>query len=205
VACGLRDGDDGTPDGTPTAGVDATPTAEIPPEEALGRWVQNRLNVGFVPDCDDARRPDDVGKQCARLRGERDGMVAYELGPAFAEYTRLMILERVGSAWTLAHLENRDPALPPVPGIPWPLAVGATVVVAGTGDCLRVRAQPGVQEELVDCLEDGTEVTVNAGPAERDGLQWWQLDGKGWSAGNWLRYPEEVAAGSTATPALERD
>lgn len=199
VACGLVGNE--TEDGKETATPDVTPEAAIPSEEALRRWVENRLAVGFVADCDDARRPEDVGKQCARFRSERDGMVAYELGPVFSEYTRLMILKRVGDTWTLAHMEERDPNQPPVPGIPWPLEVGASVLVAGTGDCLRVRERPGTQAPEVACLDDGTAVTISSGPVEIDGYEWWQLEGyDGWSASNWLRYPDEAPAGPTATP-----
>lgn len=201
IACGFAGGDGDTQDGEATATANAMPTAATPPEEALRLWVERRLYQGFVADCDQARRPDDVGKQCARFRGERDGLLAYELGPTFAEYTRLIILKRAGETWTIEKLEARDPDLPPVPGIPWPLQVGATVVVAGTGDCLRVREHPGVQALEVSCLDDGTTVTISAGPVEIDGFRWWQLEGYGWSAGNWLRYPEEASeAGPTATP-----
>ena len=177
----------GTPNGTPA----------IPPEDALARYVQNRLSQGFVADCVKAQRPGDVGKQCARYRGERDGFLAYELGPVFAEYTRLIILERAGDSWTIAHLENRDPAQPPAPGIPWPLRPGAEVVVAGTDDCLRVRAQPRVSAPEIACLDDGTAVTIASGPQDADGFQWWELESYGgWAAGNWLRYPDEAPTGT---------
>jgi hypothetical protein len=199
VACGIMG--DSTKDAVVTPAPDATSEAAVPPEEALRGWVQNRLEVGFVANCDEARRPDDVGKQCARFRGEREGMLAYELGPVFSEYTRLVILKRVGDTWTLARMEERDPNLPPVPGIPWPLEVGVSVVVAGTDDCLRVRERPGTQAPEVACLPDGTAVTISSGPVEIDGFEWWQLEGyDGWSASNWLRYPDEAPVGPTATP-----
>lgn len=188
IACGDGDRAAPAPDGTQAG---PTPTASTPPEEALRLFVQRRLGQGFVADCEEARRPGDVGKQCARFRGERDGLLAYELGPTFSEFTRLIILERAAGSWTIAHLENRDPDLPEVPGIPWPLQVGASVVVAGTGDCLRVRSQPGVNSPQVDCIDDGVTVTINAGPVEQDDLEWWQLEGYGWVAGAWLRYPDE--------------
>lgn len=198
-ACGVSG--DGAQDRERTATLNATPEATIPPEEALRLWVERRLRQGFVADCDQAVRPDDVGKQCARFRAEREGMLAYELGPVFSEYTRLIILKRVGDTWTIEHLEERDPALPPVPGVPWPLKVGASVIVTGTGDCLRVREQPGVQAPEVDCLADGTAVTISSGPLEVDGYEWWKLEGYGgWAAGNWLRYPDEEPAGPTAMP-----
>lgn len=180
----------GVGNGTPVPTALGTPA--VAPEEALQLFVQRRLNQGFIADCADAQRPDDVGKQCATLRGEREGMLAYELGPTFAEYTRLIILERVGDTWTIAHQETRDPNTEDVPGIPWPLEVGATVIVAGTGDCLTVRDQPGLSALSVDCIDDGQEVTISAGPTDRDGLQWWRLEGYGWSAGSYLRYPEET-------------
>ena len=196
--CGLL-GDDG-PSQEPKAISERTPAPVIPPEEALRLYVERRLSLGFVDDCDEARRPDDVGKQCARLRGVRNGMRAYELGPTFGEYSRLLILEQAGDGWTIAHLERREPGQPPAAGIPWPLAVGETVVVAVVDDCLQVREHPGLQAPAVACLEDGTVATINSGPVEIDGHQWWQLVGYGWSASGWLRYPEEAPASGPVTP-----
>ena len=180
--------DDSTPTGT--AGPSPTATVALPedaPEETLRAWVSSHLSQGFVSDCSLARRPADVGKLCASLRAERNGVLAYGLGPTFSEFTRLFLLEPIDGAWTIIHEETIDPNLP---GIPWPLAVGASVIVAVGSDCLQIRDQPGLQTVPVDCLEDGTAVTISAGPADRDGFQWWRLSGHGWAAGNWLRYPE---------------
>lgn len=198
AGCGLL-GDD-SPAQEPVAISQGTPTPVTPPEDALRRYVERRLSLGFVDDCDEARRPDDVGKQCARLRGVRDGMRAYELGPTFGEYSRLLILEQAGDSWTIAHLERRALGQPPVAGIPWPLAVGDTVVVAVVDDCLRVREHPGLQAPEVACLEGGTVATINSGPVEVDGHQWWQLVGYGWSASDWLRVPEDPPASGPVTP-----
>ncbi len=201
AACGLAGDDDGD-NGDTAVSPDATPTATIPPELALAYWVQRRLNQGFVANCDDAQRPDDVGKQCARFMGERDDLLAYAVGPTFSEYTRLFILMRAGDGWTIAGLQERDPGEPAVPGVPWPLRAGATVVVTGTGDCLRVRERPGLKAPEVVCLDDGTTVTISSGPVEIDGYEWWELEGwGGWSAANWLRYPEDAPAEPTPTPA----
>lgn len=194
VACdtfgGSSDGEVPSP-----GGADDEPTSvdSASVEEALRLYVERRLRQGFVADCEDAERPADVGKQCASFRGERSNLRAYELGPTFAEYTRLLILEQLDDGWTIAHQENRDPNLPAAPGIPWPLALGERVVVAGTGECLRVRDAPDQQGAEIACYVDGTPVTITDGPIEADSLQWWQLDRLGWSASNWLRYPEEVA------------
>lgn len=190
VACG-DNGNSGP--ATPSTGTPVPNQTVTPPEEALRLFVQRRLNQGFVSDCDEAERPDDVGKQCARLRGERNGLLAYELGPTFAEYTRLLILQQTADGWTIARQETRDPDQPPVPGIPWPLEVGVSVVVAGTTpDCLKIRQAPGLSETELDCIEDGTVVTTVGGPNETDEIEWWQLEGLGWAAGNYLRYPEEA-------------
>jgi len=161
-------------------------------EETLKRFVERRLGLGFVADCEDAKRPDDIGKQCAHFRGEKGELRAYELGPTFSRYTRLIILKRIDDGWTIEHLESRDPAAPPVPGIPWPLAVGEDVSVAGTDSCLVVHEEPGQRAPEVACLADGTRVRLNGGPIDAEGLQWWRLQGFGWAASNWLRYPEEV-------------
>jgi hypothetical protein len=198
AACDVFDDDKSTQsEATPKPGTDTPGTAA---EEALRLYVERRLSQGFVADCEEAQRPDDVGKQCARFRGERDGLRAYELGPTFGEYTRLIILQPAAGTWAIAHMETRDPSLPPVPGIPWPLRVGATVVVAGADPCLRVREHAGTLANEVTCLENGTAVTISNGPVEIDTFQWWELEGYGWSASNWLRYQEDAPpAGATET------
>lgn len=199
LACGVTGSEGDQETATPTA-LDTTPTSSTPPEAALRLFVQRRLNLGFVTSCAQATRPEDVGKHCARLRGERDGLLAFELGPTFAPHTRLIILERVGDAWTIVRLENVDTSGPGVPGIPWPLRTGANVVVAGTTECLRVRDRPGMRADTVACLENGTPVTIVAGPVVIDTFEWWQLEGYGWSASNWLRYLEEAPPEATPAP-----
>jgi hypothetical protein len=195
AACDAFGGDSGgeeSPPAAPTNGDTSGDSSSA--DDALRLYVERRLSQGFVADCEDAQRPGDVGKQCASFRGERGNMRAYELGPTFAEYTRLIVLERLeDESWTIAHLESRDPSQPPAPGIPWPLAVGERVIVAGTApQCLRVRDAPDQDGTEITCLLDGTQVTITDGPVEADSFQWWQLDRLGWSASNWLRYPEEV-------------
>ena len=180
----------GTPNGTPA----------IPPEDALARYVQNRLSQGFVADCVKAQRPGDVGKQCAQKLGERGDLLAYALGPTFSEPTRILVLKPESGDWTLVTIDNLDPNQPGAPGIPWPLEIDAQVVVAGTApDCLKVREAPGLGGAQLDCINDGTRVTVVAGPVEQDSIVWWQLQELGWAAADYLRYPEEAVA-ATPTP-----
>lgn len=167
-------------------------------EEAIQRYVQNRLIQGFVADCSKASRPDDVGKQCAKLLGKRGDLRAYALGPTFSDPTRTLVLKPENGDWTLLYIQNIDANSPP--GIPWPLEIGAQVVVAGTApDCLKIRAAPGTGSEQTDCIDDGLTATVVAGPVQQDDIEWWQLEGRGWAAGDYLRYPEEAPA-ATATP-----
>jgi len=190
-------------DGVPASGSPAAPVGTQPPEsattalpvtapeEALRIYVQRRLSQSFVANCDEAKRPDDVGKQCARRLGERSGLVAYALGPTFGEYTRLMILLQQDGTWTIAHQETRDPDNPAAPGVPWPLEVGAVVIVAGTApDCLKIREAPAISGQELDCLNDGVTLSIIAGPVDADGIEWWQLEGQGWAAANYLRYPD---------------
>jgi hypothetical protein len=186
-----------TPAASETPPSNGTPTTS--PEDALARYVQ-RLNQGFVADCDKAKRPDDVGKQCAHKLGERGDLVAYTLGPTFSNPTRILILQPEAGDWTLVSIQTLDPNQPKAPGIPWPLEAGAHVVVAGTApDCLKIRAAAGIGAAPLDCIKDGTAVTVVAGPVAQDNIDWWQLENLGWAAGDYLRYPD-AASGVTPTP-----
>lgn len=188
TACSSSGGNSSTTPG-PTGQATSAPVAE--PEEALGIYVQRRLSQGFVADCDDAQRPDDVGKQCATRLGERNGLIAFALGPTFSEYTQILILQQLDGAWTIAAQEAHDPDGPDVPGIPWPLDVGAEVVVAGAApDCLKVRQEPALTGQELDCISDGTSATIIAGPQHADEIEWWQLENLGWAASNYLRYPD---------------
>jgi hypothetical protein len=66
--------------------------------------------------------------------------------------------------------------------------VGAGVVVdAGERDCLNLREAPGVAAAVILCLPSGARLTITDGPREADGRTWWQLDGRGWAAAEYLR------------------
>jgi DnaJ-class molecular chaperone len=71
------------------------------------------------------------------------------------------------------------------------VAVGGQVVVTGTEDAkLKLRAGPGLNQETLLFVEDGTLLQVLEGPESGDGYIWWKVqvpDGQvGWVAGEWL-------------------
>ena len=57
--------------------------------------------------------------------------------------------------------------------------VGMDDIVNVSG-CANVRAQPGLQTQIVACLPNGTTVHVTGGPVLRDSKLWWLLQGQGW-------------------------
>lgn len=66
------------------------------------------------------------------------------------------------------------------------LGVGATAIVSGTGDCLRVHDAPTVAANPVACLADGAAMIVGAGPVSADGYVWWRLGALGWVVNQYL-------------------
>lgn len=71
------------------------------------------------------------------------------------------------------------------------IAIGGHVVIHGTGeDKLRCRAGPGLAEELVIVLDEGTRLSIMDGPVPVDDYEWWKIkteDGQvGWAASDWL-------------------
>ena len=62
---------------------------------------------------------------------------------------------------------------------------GESVVVAGTDSCLNIRAESDIEGQILDCLADGTIVTVLEGPVAQGNLNWWLIaapDVNGWAA-----------------------
>jgi hypothetical protein len=92
-----------------------------------------------------------------------------------------------GPAEGAAAAPTAAPTAPP----PGALAPGMTAYVTAVTGGLNVRAQPGTAESnaIVFNLAPGTAVEIIGGPAEADGLTWWQVRGplgEGWSAGQYL-------------------
>ena len=88
------------------------------------------------------------------------------------------------------------PPIPPVQAASAGLSAGQTVLVQGTGDCLRAHAQPNLSAAVTGCAADGTSVTIVAGPVQAGGETWWNLFNLGWSVADYLRAPPATAANS---------
>jgi hypothetical protein len=175
---------------TPTAGGSPTPTTGSP-EDALGAYARQNLQMEYVGDCQAAQLPGDQGKLCTSFRGDRGPMKAYIAGSAFSEFTTWIFVEQKDGQWQVVEEFPIRPQAADVPGIPWPLTVGAQVVVVSTGQCLNVRDGAGLAKAAIDCLKDGTTIKLAEGPQEVDDFQWWRIDGRaGWVASDWLRYPD---------------
>ena len=70
------------------------------------------------------------------------------------------------------------------------LAPGSFAVVAADGDCLRLRAGPGLDAPVITCLTEGSVVTVLDGSQAANGLTWQLVRaGKdtGWVADRYLK------------------
>jgi hypothetical protein len=194
LACGGGDdGGDDEPEATPTP----EPQGSGPAEQALARHVETTLMKPFLEDCSRADASRDVGKVCSVLRGEREGLRAYVLGPTFSEGQQWAIVGQSGGQWNVTNVIPITADNAGVPGIPWPLRAGVDVVVAGAGRCqtagngLNVREGPTLQQRAVDCVSDGTVLRLGAGPSQGDGYEWWQLQGRtGWVVSAYLRYPD---------------
>jgi hypothetical protein len=71
---------------------------------------------------------------------------------------------------------------------------GVRAVVASDGECLRLRAAPGLATEVLRCLPDGSPVALSGATVEADGLEWAFVapeDGgvEGWAAATYLVAP----------------
>jgi len=83
-------------------------------------------------------------------------------------------------------------SVPPAPP-PGDITVGAYVQVSGTGgDGLRVRADPGLQTDVLFIAVEAEIFLVKDGPRQADDYTWWYLVGPydethhGWAVSNYL-------------------
>jgi hypothetical protein len=66
--------------------------------------------------------------------------------------------------------------------------LGSADTVRVSGGCANIRANPSLNASVVDCLKDGTSVTIDSTfPRYVDGHIWWSLNnGRGWMAHDFL-------------------
>jgi hypothetical protein len=202
VAVVCTGGDSSDPEPTPTATAEVTPTVPTgsQQESAIVQYVATNLEQAYAGKCADADATTDVGKVCSIYRGDREGVHAFVLGLTFSEGLEWAFVQMQGGAWRVVESTPITGENAGVPGIPWPLRVGAEVVVVGTGSCLNVRTEPG--GDAVDCITEGTPIILAAGPQEARDLKWWRVEGRdGWVAADYLRYADSTSDPElTATP-----
>jgi len=194
AAC-FEDGEPSEPGVTAvTATPGGSPTPETnSPEDAIREYRPGKLQIEYVGDCEAAQLPGDEGKLCTSFRGDRGSMKAYMAGPTFSEFSAWIFVEEKAGRWKVVRVFPIKPQAADVPGIPWPLTVGAEVVVTSTGQCLNVREGPGLDMAAIDCLQDGTTIKLGEGPENMDDFEWWRIEGRdGWVASDWLRYPDAL-------------
>jgi hypothetical protein len=191
IVCTGGDSGDDPPVATATPAVTPTVPTGSQQESAVVQYVQGTQGAEYAGGCADADATADVGKVCSVYRGERQGVHAFVLGQAFAEGTEWVFVEMQGGAWRVVESTPITPESAAVPGIPWPLKVGAEVVVIGTGSCLNVRTEPA--GDAVDCITEGSAIALSAGPEEANNRVWWRVEGRdGWVAAEYLRYPDST-------------
>lgn len=86
---------------------------------------------------------------------------------------------------------TQPPGVTTPPAAGGELAIGATVVVTGSGGTgVNFRAEPSTESDIIDVLLDGTELTVVDGPLDAEGYTWWQVEGvagTGWLVQDYLQ------------------
>jgi len=198
---------------SPTSVPTPTPPGANPAELAIGQYVLNTLGVTYAGDCSTATvnpQPSTsvtpaggagatpaptnapaADALCSQARGEREAVQAYVLGRPLAEPSHWVFVQQNGGAFSVVYAPEITPEAAAVGGIPWPLQPGAEVIVTGAAPCLNVREGPALNQAAVDCIADGTTIVVASGPAESDGYQWWQVEGRaGWVVAEYLRYAD---------------
>lgn len=192
VACGGGGGGDGSNDEQPTPeATQATPQNDAA-LAAVGNFVLS-VQKEYAGDCATSGAPQDATKLCSTQKGERGNQRAYQLVQMGGQPAYWLIVQQAGQAWTIASNTAIKQGNVSTPGIPWPLTIGAEVVIAGVAPdpCLNVRDAPGLNSNAVDCVKDGTRIKLFAGPQVVDNIAWWQIEGRtGWVSGDFLRYPD---------------
>lgn len=169
---------------TPTAPTPGgPPTPLLPASVALRPGVTARVAAGPNPgDCVNVRGGPGLSAPVRACLP--DGvLVTVAEGPIAADGRLWWRLEGLGWAAGDYLVEVSAPTLRPG---------GRAIVDAGEGDCLNVRAAPGMAAPVLACLPSGARITITDGPRAADGRSWWQVDGRGWAAADYLQPWDET-------------
>ena len=160
---------------TPTASPIASPRSATPSEYddmvAAGKpGAERQLGIA---DCGSASPG--PGHDCFAAFGASDAIVGtdagYFHGSRFGSGCWVYLYHDAGG-WHYVDVRCAQ-----APGSLPRIGMDDTVNVSG---CANVRAQPGLQTQIVACLPNGTSVHISNGPVFRDGKLWWFLQGQGW-------------------------
>jgi len=103
---------------TSGGGADASSVTVASPQDALAGFVLTNGDR-FAGSCESTRSPEDIGKVCARLIDERDGVQAHLIGRTFSEFSTWVFVGQRDGGWTViasTPLDFHDPTM----HIPWP-------------------------------------------------------------------------------------
>ena len=109
---------------------------------------------------------------------------------AVVESTKVAISPTAARTVATAASQTSPVEQSPVATIVPSLGVNSDVRVGGTdGAGVSLRTGAGLSFDKLSVLPDGTQLKIVGGPQERDGYQWWQVEGEGiagWVAGDVL-------------------
>lgn len=170
----------------PTDSPVRSPRTFPDPFDAVADWYgrnPSRVaagNVGCVRD-----------RSCVAEIRRWPGVIAFAfvLGCGACDVGDLLFVgQHPDGSWEAIHYHDiGHPFAPPLPG--------ATVVVEGAGDCLRVREAPSLAATTLTCLPDGSVLKVDGGPVFADGYIWARVETPGWVAIDFLAGCASVPAG----------
>jgi hypothetical protein len=126
------------------------------------------------------------------LTAYQGGHKTHKLPPGFPtpdpEATPIQAIVIANS--NIKRLETEETPVPPETSAVKYLIIGKNARVANTGGVtLRVRAEPGLEQQIVERLAENTELLVLEGPVQADGYNWWKIKGdfgEGWCVDRWL-------------------